>query len=135
MKLPPIWYFLIKTINPCNSNRYHYHFLLAQYSNIKSLLKKLIKSIFFWIHFFFSTSVVSQDGYWVHFVKSRTHGWFENQCLKSHTNPPKKLCFCFHWKPFKNNEKCFLFHLKNSFHYEVFKFLSLLFAHVKKRLD
>ena len=28
---------------------------------------------------------------------------------------PKKLCYLLHWKPFKNDEKCFLFHLKSSF--------------------
>ena len=27
----------------------------------------------------------------------------------------KKLCYLLRWKPFKNDEKCFLFHLKNSF--------------------
>ena len=26
-----------------------------------------------------------------------------------------KVCFLLHWKPFKNYEKCFLFHLKSSF--------------------
>ena len=25
------------------------------------------------------------------------------------------LCYLLHWKPFKNDEKCFLFHLKSSF--------------------
>ena len=28
----------------------------------------------------------------------------------------KKLCHLLHRKPFKNDEKCFLFHLKSSFH-------------------
>ena len=28
----------------------------------------------------------------------------------------KKFCYLLHWKPFKNDEKCFLFHLKSSFH-------------------
>ena len=27
----------------------------------------------------------------------------------------KKLCYLLQWKPFKNGEKCFLFHLKSSF--------------------
>ena len=27
----------------------------------------------------------------------------------------KNLCYLLEWKPFKNNEKCFLFHLKGSF--------------------
>ena len=37
-------------------------------------------------------------------------------CLKSDSHLPKKyLCYLFEWKPFKNDEKCFLFHLKSSF--------------------
>ena len=28
----------------------------------------------------------------------------------------KKLCYLLHWKPFKNDEKYFLFHLKSSLH-------------------
>ena len=31
-------------------------------------------------------------------------------------SPSKKMCYLLHWKPFKNDEKCFLFHLKSSFH-------------------
>ena len=27
----------------------------------------------------------------------------------------KKMCGLLHWKPFKSNEECFLFHLKSSF--------------------
>ena len=29
--------------------------------------------------------------------------------------PSKKLCYLLDWKPFKNDEKCLLFHLKRSF--------------------
>ena len=36
------------------------------------------------------------------------------------------------WKPFKNDEKCFLFHLKSSFSSQVFKFFSWRFGHVEK---
>ena len=36
--------------------------------------------------------------------------------LKSNSHLPKNLCYLFHWKPFKNDETCFLFHLKSSFH-------------------
>ena len=35
--------------------------------------------------------------------------------------------------PFENNEKCFLFHLKNFCHFNIFKFLSWLFGHVGQR--
>ena len=30
---------------------------------------------------------------------------------------PPKLCYLVEWKPFKNDEKCFLFHLKSSFRF------------------
>ena len=46
--------------------------------------------------------------------------------LDSHL--PKKLSYLLHWKPFKNDEECFLFHLKSSFHSQVFKFLSWIFG-------
>ena len=36
--------------------------------------------------------------------------------FKVELSPSKKISFyLLQWKPFKNNEKCFLFHLKNSF--------------------
>ena len=38
------------------------------------------------------------------------------------------------WKPFKNDEKCFLFHLK-IFFLKIFKFFSRLFVNVTKLLD
>ena len=30
-------------------------------------------------------------------------------------HPPKEIFYLLQWKPFKNDEKCFLFHLKSSF--------------------
>ena len=39
------------------------------------------------------------------------------------------------WKPFKNDEKCFLFHVKSSFLSWDIYFLSWLFSYVGKRLD
>ena len=36
--------------------------------------------------------------------------------LKAGLSPSKKLCYLLDWKSRKNDEKCFLFHLKNSFH-------------------
>ena len=42
------------------------------------------------------------------------------------------------WKPFKSDEKCFLFQLKSSFHFSLFKVfqvLSWLFGHIEKRFD
>ena len=35
--------------------------------------------------------------------------------LKSDLHLSKKLCYLLDWKPFKNDEKCFLFCLKSSF--------------------
>ena len=40
---------------------------------------------------------------------------FNNCCLKSESQLSKKLVFLHNWKPFKNNEKYFLFHVKSSF--------------------
>ena len=34
--------------------------------------------------------------------------------LKSDSHPPKKLFYLLQQKPFKNDEKCFLFHRKSS---------------------
>ena len=31
---------------------------------------------------------------------------------------PKKFFYLLQWKPFKNDENCFLFHLKSSFHFQ-----------------
>ena len=35
---------------------------------------------------------------------------------KSYSPLPKKLFYLLQWKPFKSDAKCFLFHLKSSFH-------------------
>ena len=35
-------------------------------------------------------------------------------CLKSDSHLPKKLGYLLHWKPFKIDEKCLLFHLESS---------------------
>ena len=35
--------------------------------------------------------------------------------LKSDSHLPKNLCCLLDWKPFRNDEKCFLFHLKSFF--------------------
>ena len=39
------------------------------------------------------------------------------------------------WKPFKNDEKCFLVHVKNSFRFQDVWFFFLLFGHAEKRFD
>ena len=40
---------------------------------------------------------------------------FKIKNLKSDSTFQKKLCHLLHWKPFKDDEKCFLFYLKSSF--------------------
>ena len=35
--------------------------------------------------------------------------------LKADSHLSKKLCYLLYWKPFKDDEICFLFHLKSSF--------------------
>ena len=38
--------------------------------------------------------------------------------LKSHSQLPKQFVLILYWKPFQNDEKCFLLHLKNSFRFQ-----------------
>ena len=44
--------------------------------------------------------------------------------IKSDSHLPKNCFICFNEIPFKNNEQCFLFHLKALFVLKIFKFLS-----------
>ena len=37
---------------------------------------------------------------------------------RSHDHTPRSETVFGNWKPFKSDEKCFLFHLKSSFHYQ-----------------
>ena len=39
-----------------------------------------------------------------------------NQLIKVGLSPYKEIFYLLQGKPFKNNEKCFLLHLKSSFH-------------------
>ena len=43
--------------------------------------------------------------------------------LKSDFQLAEKFALLLQLKPFKNDEKCFLFHLKNTFFLKIFKFL------------
>ena len=47
--------------------------------------------------------------------KNNETGWFENWNFKVGPSPSKKNCYLLDWKPFENDEKCFLIHLKSSF--------------------
>ena len=51
-------------------------------------------------------------------------------------SPSKKnLFYLLQWKPFKNDEKSFLFHLKALFDLRIFKCLFWLSGYVEKRTD
>ena len=53
--------------------------------------------------------------------------------IKVGLSPFKKVFFyLLQWKPFKNNEKGFLFYLKSSFRPQDIKFLSWHFGHVEE---
>ena len=52
------------------------------------------------------------------------------KCIWRHTLRSETI-FC-KWKPYKNDEKCFLFHLKVLFVLQIFKFLPWLFGHLHK---
>ena len=54
----------------------------------------------------------------------------EFKCIWRHTLRSETI-FC-KWKPYKNDEKCFLFHLKVLFVLQIFKFLPWLFGHLDK---
>ena len=64
--------------------------------------------------------------------------WFEMfvhfKQLSERCTPRSGTSFA-NWKPFKNDEKCFLFNLKSSFRSQDIKFLSWLFGLVEKQLD
>ena len=51
--------------------------------------------------------------------------------LKSRTLNFKKKFSLLQWKPFKSEEKCFLFHFKALFLHKIFKVLSWFFVRVK----
>ena len=52
--------------------------------------------------------------------------------VKVGLSPSKYLCYLLHWKPFKNDEKCFYFILEALFVLKIFKFLSWPFGHADK---
>ena len=46
------------------------------------------------------------------------------QMVKAGLSPPKKSCFiCFNER-FKNDEKCFIFHVKSPFYLKIFNFFT-----------
>ena len=46
--------------------------------------------------------------------------------------PPPKKYYLLHWKPFKSDEKCFLFHLKSSFRSQYIQVFVMTFWSCKK---
>ena len=55
-----------------------------------------------------------------------------HESWKSDSQLTKKFCYLLHWKPIKNDKKCFLFYLKTLFVLKIFKLLSWHFGHVGK---
>ena len=106
-----------------------FHLTLSRLHTL-SMLLLLTLSITFWVHIV--KSLMSETSHWymiLHFT------FINKNCLKSDSSLPK-ICCLLHWKPFKNDEKCFWFHIKNSFFF--LRYLS--FCHdflvmLKKRLD
>ena len=70
--------------------------------------------------------------------KKKTHNNFksENEThslnFNSISHRPKKLFSLLQWKPFKNDQKLFLFNLKALFILKIFEFLSWFFGHGEK---
>ena len=54
--------------------------------------------------------------------------------LKSDCHLQQKLFYLLHWKPFKNNEKCFFFHLKSSFRSQYIKIFMTILSYRKNEL-
>ena len=89
--------------------------------------KKLFKTLFVYAHFWGRYKRNIQLEFWSflsQFFRRRTWCIGSNhfqQCvwyqmhLKVGLSPSKKLFYLLHWKPFKNDEKCFLFHIKSYF--------------------
>ena len=90
----------------------------------------LFHSDFCFIHFFY------YQFFWCKFLSFSR----DNEIIipafisfKDGLSPCKKnLHYLLHWKPFKNDGKCFSFHSKAIFVLKIFKFLSWLFGHVRK---
>ena len=49
------------------------------------------------------------------------------------SHPKKILCYLLHWKPLKNHEKCFLFHLKSSFRFQDISVFVMTFWSCRKK--
>ena len=112
-----------------------YQKILGKSLRLKNINKCIVKenfSIFFNFDFerFVSHSDVSKHKKWsfryscISRKTQRVFWWFqrEQKLINSFKFPsgrtltfPNNLCYLFHWKPFKKDGKCFLFHLKSSF--------------------
>ena len=67
---------------------------------------------------------------------TKSFGTFFGNCQmpnwKSNSDLPKKLCYLLDWQPFKNDEKCFLFHLKSYFRSQDIKVIIMSFWSCRK---
>ena len=52
--------------------------------------------------------------------------------LKWDSHLQKDLCYLLHWKPFKSDEKCFLFHFNSSFHSQDIEVFVMSFRSCRK---
>ena len=63
-----------------------------------------------------SSRIILVNKYELNFLHCCNSKWalsyFDKNSLKSTADLQKKLSYLLHWKPFKNDEECFLFHLK-----------------------
>ena len=58
----------------------------------------------------------SSTSSFIYVEQEHTVECWDNNLFKVALSPLKKhLCYLLHWKPFKNDKKYFIFHLKNSF--------------------
>ena len=116
---------------------------------VAAVLKQNLRNIF-WernnlfksLHYIKPPIVILEKNTLTNFLLSGSHRYKTNyKCrhikinnhLQSYSHFPKKKNYLPNWKPFKNDEKCFLFRLKSSFcPQDIFKFLSWLFGHFEK---
>ena len=88
---------------------------LMQKSNHTSFLFALfVSSLCVFPCFYFYVSVFLHIYVILHDMLKCNKNIHKSLELKSDSNIPKEFCYLLHWKPFKNDEKCFLSHLKSS---------------------
>ena len=85
--------------------------------------------------FMFSKTSLNKNCWKVHrFEKKKSLSVLILCSFKVGLSPSKKNFFCFiiSWKPFKNDGKCILFHLKSSFHSQCISVFDMTFCSCRK---